>query len=35
MKSIDEIVGLKAQRVEVPKTISSGYNLTLRVYLVH
>ena len=31
MKAIDQIVGLKAQRVKVPRTISSGYNLTLIV----
>ena len=31
MKAIDQIVGFKAQRVKVPKTISSGYNLTLIV----
>ena len=32
MKAIDQkIVGLKAQRVKVPKTISSSYNLTLIV----
>ena len=29
MKAIDQIVGLKAQRVKVPRTISFGYNLTL------